>query len=127
MNKNKIKYPIGGFAPGLYYKKCESCGNKFMGDKYASQCKPCAINTVNESNINALKELYILKTAIKNIDLNHNNINKILNKTNDVNMKNEQTIHNINTLIKFCKNINQQENCPPEFQKIVNKEFWNLI
>lgn len=30
-------------------------------------------------------------------------------------------------LAKFCKLISEQHDCPPEFQEIVNKEFWNLI
>ena len=30
-------------------------------------------------------------------------------------------------LSNFCKEISKQENCPQEFQDIVNKEFWNLI
>lgn len=30
-------------------------------------------------------------------------------------------------LANFCKKISKQEDCPAEFQEIVNKEFWNLI
>ena len=30
-------------------------------------------------------------------------------------------------LANFCKKISKQEDCPVEFQEIVNKEFWNLI
>lgn len=37
------KYPIGGYAPGNYHCSCYSCGNKFIGDKRAVQCEPCAL------------------------------------------------------------------------------------
>lgn len=30
-------------------------------------------------------------------------------------------------LANFCKKVSKQEDCPVEFQEIVNKEFWNLI
>ena len=30
-------------------------------------------------------------------------------------------------LANFCKKVSKQEDCPSEFQDIVNKEFWNLI
>ena len=40
---------------------------------------------------------------------------------------NDVTIHNVDNLAKFCKKIAKQEDCPPEFIDIVNKEFWNLI
>lgn len=36
------KYPIGGFAPGSYQCKCVTCKERFMGDKRAVQCEPCA-------------------------------------------------------------------------------------
>lgn len=36
------EYPIGGFAPGNYWNKCRSCNVRFMGDKRANQCEPCA-------------------------------------------------------------------------------------
>jgi len=65
----KIKYPIGGFAPGYYSSKCVNCGQEFMGDKYAKQCEPCAINAINKSNIQALSELHKFKTAIKKFKL----------------------------------------------------------
>jgi len=41
------KYPIGGYAPGLYSCVCVSCKKEFMGDKRAVQCEPCAIEMVN--------------------------------------------------------------------------------
>jgi hypothetical protein len=41
------KYPIGGYAPGLYSCVCVSCEKEFMGDKRAVQCEPCAIEMVN--------------------------------------------------------------------------------
>lgn len=37
------------------------------------------------------------------------------------------TIPDVSNLAKFCKKIAKQEDCPPEFIEIVNKEFWNLI
>jgi len=33
----------------------------------------------------------------------------------------------VSSLAKFCQKIAKQEDCPPEFIEIVNKEFWNLI
>ena len=41
------QYPIGGFAPGSYWCNCVTCKEKFMGDKKAVQCEPCAIEMVN--------------------------------------------------------------------------------
>lgn len=40
--KDGRTYPIGGFAPGNYMCKCANCGKRFMGDKLAVQCEPCA-------------------------------------------------------------------------------------
>ena len=76
----KIKYPIGGFAPGHYINKCVSCDEDFMGDKYARQCESCAINAVNESNTIALTELHKLKTALEKIKFSNDIINEILGK-----------------------------------------------
>ena len=36
-------------------------------------------------------------------------------------------ISRVSNLAKFCQKIAKQEDCPPEFIDIVNKEFWNLI
>ena len=38
------KYPIGGYAPGNYHCTCATCGGKFIGDKRAVQCEPCALD-----------------------------------------------------------------------------------
>lgn len=76
----KIKYPIGGFAPGYYSNKCVSCKEEFMGDKLARQCEPCAINTVNESNTKALAELHKLKTALEKIKFSNDTINEVLSE-----------------------------------------------
>lgn len=76
----KIKYPVGGFAPGYYMTKCVSCKHDFMGDKYARQCEPCAINAVNESNIKTLAELYELKAALEKIKFSNDTINHVLSK-----------------------------------------------
>lgn len=35
-------YPIGGYAPGNYSNTCVTCHLKFIGDKRAFQCEPCA-------------------------------------------------------------------------------------
>ena len=90
MSEIKVKYPIGGFAPGNYSNKCATCGSEFVGDKYARQCEPCAINTVNESNNKARKELHQLKTALQNIELNYETINKALKQANEPNTSQEQ-------------------------------------
>lgn len=74
----KIKYPIGGFAPGMYMCKCSNCGDEFFGDKRAVQCEPCAINAVNESNSKALLELNRLKSAISDIKKSYDKINELL-------------------------------------------------
>lgn len=76
----KIKYPIGGFAPGHYMSKCANCEQNFMGDKYARQCEPCATNAVNKSNTQALAELHKLKTALQKIEFSNNTINEVLGK-----------------------------------------------
>ena len=88
MSEIKVQYPIGGFAPGMYGNTCRTCGVEFIGDKYARQCEPCAINTVNESNSKALKELHQLKTALRNIELGYETINKALQKANGVDSEN---------------------------------------
>lgn len=74
----KVKYPIGGFAPGHYMSKCITCKEDFMGDKYARQCEPCAINIVNESNTKALAELHRLKSSLEKIKFSNDTINEIL-------------------------------------------------
>lgn len=76
----KIKYPIGGFAPGHYISECLSCGQSFIGDKCTTQCWPCAINAVNESNTKALTELHKLKTTLQKIKFSNDVINELLGK-----------------------------------------------
>ena len=76
---SKIKYPIGGYAPGNYQCICESCGEKFIGDKRAVQCEPCAINAINKSNTIAINKLHILKEALRKITFNVNIIDDLLN------------------------------------------------
>ena len=49
-NPTKVNYPVGAYAPGHYCSKCISCDKQFMGDKYARQCEPCAINLMSESH-----------------------------------------------------------------------------
>lgn len=49
-------------------------------------------------------------------------------RTNDTNTEDRQlTIPDVSNLAKFCQKIAKQEDCPPEFIEIVDKEFWNLI
>lgn len=79
--KSKIKYPVGGYAPGHYANECVSCKEEFMGDKYARQCEPCAINTVNESNTKSLLTLRMLKSALKGIRFSNDQINKVLQES----------------------------------------------
>lgn len=57
----KIKYPIGGFAPGNYNNNCVNCGEPFVGDKRAVQCEVCAINSLIESHDIAILKLYTLE------------------------------------------------------------------
>lgn len=78
----EIKYPIGAFAPGNYMSKCVDCRVEFMGDKYAKQCEPCAINSINERNTEltiALRESYGVISKLKEVKdlLNKLNIDGI--------------------------------------------------
>ena len=51
-----------------------------------------------------------------------------LKQANGVNTGDDKChIQRVSNLAKFCEKISQQEDCPPEFIEIVNKEFWNLI
>lgn len=77
----KIKYPIGGFAPGQYQNECVDCKETFVGDKYSRQCEPCAINAINDSNRQAIAELRQIKAALKNIKFSNDAINKALGDT----------------------------------------------
>lgn len=74
----KIKYPIGGYAPGNYFCKCQSCSEDFTGDKRSNQCEPCAINALNENNSKAQLELYKLKKALVNIKISNEIIKNII-------------------------------------------------
>lgn len=64
---SKIKYPIGGFAPGSYYGTCHSCKEGFLGDKLASQCETCAINSINALYVKTKMELVRLKSSLKGV------------------------------------------------------------
>lgn len=57
------KYPIGGYAPGNYQCTCCICGNKFMGDKRAVQCEPCA--TKPESSSVASRSGWVKEEKVK--------------------------------------------------------------
>jgi hypothetical protein len=64
------KYPIGGYAPGNYRCTCVTCKTKFMGDKRAVQCEPCAIKMTQEEPkqkiIASEEDAKIFVDAIKN-------------------------------------------------------------
>jgi hypothetical protein len=64
------KYPIGGYAPGNYRCTCVTCKTKFMGDKRAVQCEPCAIKMTQEEPkqkiIASEEDAKIFVEAIKN-------------------------------------------------------------
>jgi reverse gyrase len=78
----KIKYPIGGYAPGNYTSNCVSCKEEFTGNKYARQCEPCAINSINESNTEALARLHKLETSLNKIKFSNDTINEVLGNFN---------------------------------------------
>ncbi len=63
----KINYPIAGYAPGNYGNKCRDCRKYFTGDKYATTCEPCAINSIVDSNKKAISELVRIKSIISNM------------------------------------------------------------
>ena len=76
----EIEYPIGGFAPGNYFRKCTNCKQEFTGDKRAVQCEPCAINAVNKNWRLAMAGLRKLKTALQKIKFSNDTINEVLNQ-----------------------------------------------
>jgi hypothetical protein len=43
---SKNEYPIGGYEPGYHTNKCNLCSHYFAGDKNATQCEPCAIESL---------------------------------------------------------------------------------
>lgn len=56
----KRAWPLGGFAPGDYLCKCQTCGQQFQGDKRAFQCLNCAAETVRhflKSQASRIEEL----------------------------------------------------------------------
>lgn len=42
------KYPIGGYAPGNYYRNCTTCNEKYQGDKRSFECEPCGTKSQAE-------------------------------------------------------------------------------
>lgn len=72
----KIKYPIGGYAPGNYMSECVTCKEQFMGDKYARQCEPCAINTMNDG----IKQLTLELREARSIVTKLKEVKDLLNK-----------------------------------------------
>ena len=65
--KQKINFPIGGYAPGWYIGKCCVCKEGFIGDKRATQCLPCGINTINESNKEASRRLRKVEKTLSDL------------------------------------------------------------
>lgn len=63
----KIKYPIGGYAPGYYMSTCANCKGAFMGCKRAVQCGPCAINAVNDAALKNGLRIVVLEQALRDI------------------------------------------------------------
>jgi len=84
---------------------------------------------INSSLLNKIIE--ILRSETFNTTDEAGNADIVISK-DDFNSIAERIIklldsQNVSNLAKFCKRISQQEDCPPEFVEIVNKEFWNLI
>lgn len=46
--KRPSPWPLMGYAPGGYWGKCRDCGERFDGDKRASQCLDCAVIAAKE-------------------------------------------------------------------------------
>jgi hypothetical protein len=78
-SKEEPKYPIGGYAPGNYTCKCINCNKKFIGDKRAVQCEPCAIEMMQEEAKERAKNYMSLKGALepeqKTVNLKQQNLN----------------------------------------------------
>lgn len=81
-NIKGLNYPILGYAIGSYMCKCVNCEKTFMGDKYAKQCLPCAVNALNEEFINVVKENNRLKNMVKDL-------NRVKNLLNDMDLNEE--------------------------------------
>ena len=75
----KIKYPIGGFAPGSYIVKCIRCKKKFRGDKRAVECEACATNNLQDKVINMGIKLGKYEDALRAVRDNVHIINELLN------------------------------------------------
>lgn len=75
---SKVKYPIGGYAPGYYINVCSSCDEKFTGDKYSTQCEPCAINAINESHTIAITKLSKFNRALDDIKSANDKISELI-------------------------------------------------
>lgn len=84
------------------------------------------------------KDLEVLKADVKKLmlkDWTKTEVEKLSEFMEDVIIAtmvvNKLPIHIVvgqsEQLANFCKKISKQEDCPVEFQEIVNKEFWNLI
>ena len=54
----KLKFPIGGYAPGGYINMCFTCGDEMqMVDKRCRQCLSCAIDGLIKENVRLKREL----------------------------------------------------------------------
>lgn len=69
-------------------------------------------------------EIKKLRRQVKKLETK----NLTLKQANGITV-NDSGLHlqHASNLAKFCQKIAKQEDCPPEFIEIVNKEFWNLI
>ena len=43
LQKRGVKFPLGGFAPGLYNGVCRGCVRRFDGAKRSTMCLMCAV------------------------------------------------------------------------------------
>lgn len=72
------KYPIGGYAPGNYYRKCCQCEETFQGDKRAVECEPCAVKAKEE--FDALTEEDQVELIRRNAEIARQYLDEIKNK-----------------------------------------------
>lgn len=83
--KQKIKYPIGGYAPGYYGCTCCICNNEFLGDKRSICCEPCAINNLNEN----YNKLYLQVKKYENLFKDLNKIKNLIDHLDIIIIKEE--------------------------------------
>lgn len=57
-------WPLGGFAPGGYFCKCQTCSKGFHGDKRSWACLECAVTEANAALAASRKETEGLKNEV---------------------------------------------------------------